>query len=65
MKKYVDYRKMSKKEQRALNARKRVTWGERGCPDPVTRIVPDKKKRADKYSCRGNACRVPDNKDHE
>lgn len=50
MKKFVPFKKMSKKEQRKINASKRNTWN--GI-DPSTRVVDtDKKKynRKNKYS---------------
>lgn len=49
MEKFVSYDKMSKKEQKKLNAEKRRDWN--GL-NPVTRVVPDNKrtyKRKSKY----------------
>lgn len=41
MEKFIPYQKLSKKEQKKLNAEKRRDWN--GI-SPVTRIVPDNKK---------------------
>jgi hypothetical protein len=38
MKKMIPYEKLSKKQQRALNNSKRVTWGNL---NPITRIPPN------------------------
>ena len=38
MKKVIPYEKLSKKQQRALNNAKRVTWGNL---NPITRIPPN------------------------
>lgn len=41
MEKFVAFEKMSKKEQRKLNAEKRRDWNGM---NPVTRVVPDNKR---------------------
>ena len=48
MKKFTPYDKLSKKEQKRLDSAKRRDWGS---INPVTQIVPDKKKysRKDKH----------------
>ena len=40
MEKFIPYEKLSKKQQRAINAKKRGTWG---ALNPVTRKVESKK----------------------
>lgn len=40
MEKYIPYEKLSKKEKRELNRKKRSSWG---CVNPVTRKVESKK----------------------
>ena len=48
MKRFIPYDKLSKKEQKRIDQMKRKEWGN---INPVTQIVPDKKKynRKDKY----------------
>lgn len=41
MKKFIPYEKLSKKEQKQIDQMKRKEWGS---INPVTKIVPDKKK---------------------
>ena len=41
MEKFISYEKLSKKEQKKLNAQKRLDWN--GI-NPVTKIIPDSKK---------------------
>lgn len=52
MKKFVTYDKLSKKEKRKADSAKRKQWYDYGCLRPASRIVPDKKKDADKHRCR-------------
>lgn len=49
MKKFITYDKLSKKEKRKADASKRRQWG---FLCPVSKVVPDKRKQADKYICR-------------
>ena len=41
MEKFIPYQKLSKKEQKKLNAEKRRDWNG---ASPVTRVVPDSKR---------------------
>lgn len=52
MKKFITYDKLSKKERRKADASKRRQWSDYGCLCPVSKVVPDKKKHADKHMCR-------------
>ena len=45
MKKFIAYEKLSKKEQKKLNAEKRKTWGD---VKPVTKVKPSAKL----YKCK-------------
>lgn len=49
MEKFIPYEKLSKKERKRIDQIKRKEWGS---INPVTQIVPDKKKynRKEKYS---------------
>ena len=42
---FVPFEKRSKKEQREYNKKRRVTFEQMGCPNPVSRVIPDKKHR--------------------
>lgn len=53
MNNFVMYDKLSKKEKKKLDSAKRTMWSDYGCQSPMTKIVKDKKKQADKYMCRG------------
>ena len=48
----VPYEKLSKKEKRIHNAKKRVLWSDYGVSMPSTKVVPDKKKNLSKNMCR-------------
>ena len=52
MKKFISYEKMSKKEKRKADAAKRKQWSDFGCMCSASKVVPDKKKQADKHRCR-------------
>ena len=52
MKKFITYDKLSKKEKRKTDASKRSQWSDYGCLCPVSKVVPDKRKQADKRMCR-------------
>ena len=52
MQKFVQYEKLSKKEQKKLNNAKRKLWSDYGCISPVSKIVVDKKKQESKRICR-------------
>lgn len=52
MKKFITYDKLSKKEKRKTDASKRRQWSDYGCLCPVSKVVPDKRKQADKRMCR-------------
>lgn len=52
MKKFITYDKLSKKEKRKADASKRRQWSDYGCLCPVSKVVPDKRKQADKRMCR-------------
>ena len=45
MRKCVSYDKLSKKEKKHINAKTRRTFNDFGCFSPVTKIIPDKKKK--------------------
>jgi len=49
MKKYILFKKLSKKEQKKINDSKRNIWHF----NPVSRVVLDKKKQQNKLACRG------------
>lgn len=48
MEKYIPYEKLSKKEKRRLDSRRRTTWG---CVNPVTR-KPDNSKAYNRNKAR-------------
>lgn len=52
MKKFITYDRISKKEKRKADASKRRQWFDYGCICPVSKVIPDKKKQADKRMCR-------------
>ena len=52
MKKHIDYRKLSKKNKRAVDVRSRRLWSDYGLCSPVSRVALDKKKEQRKYLCR-------------
>ena len=53
MDKYVEYKKLSKKDKKRMNKSRRVQWSDYGCLSPVSRVVPNKKHLQDKHKCRG------------
>lgn len=55
MKKFIEYKKRSKKEQQKTNNAKRVLWSSFGVQSPISRIIESKKKERDKYCCRGKS----------
>lgn len=52
MKKFITYDKLSKKEKRRADASKRRQWSDYGCLCLVSKVVPDKRKQANKRMCR-------------
>ena len=52
MKKHIDYRKMSKKNKRVVDAGSRRLWSDYGLCSPVSRVSLDRKKEQRKYLCR-------------
>ncbi len=54
MKKFIEYERLSKKEQKKINSARRNQWSDYGGMSPVTRIVADKKKECNKRICRHN-----------
>lgn len=52
MKKFITYDKLSKKEKRKADASKRRQWSDYVCLCPASKVVPDKRKQADKRICR-------------
>ena len=52
MKKFISYEKLSKKEKRKADAAKRKQWSDYGCIFSASKVVPDKKKQAEKRKCR-------------
>jgi len=48
--KFIAFEKMSKKKQKEINKQKRNDWG---ITNPITKIIPNKKKEASKRACRG------------
>lgn len=54
MKRFIEYKKRSKKEQRKANNAKRVMWSSFGLHSPISKIIVDKKKECEKYCCRGS-----------
>lgn len=52
MRKFITYDKLSKKAKRKVDASKRRKWSDYGCLCSVSKVVPDKKKQADRRMCR-------------
>ncbi len=48
MKKFIPIEKQSKKNQREYHKKQRTTFEDMGCPNPVTRVIPDKKNTYDR-----------------
>jgi len=51
MGKFIPYNKLSKKEKRKIDLRKRRQWSDYGM-SALSNIVPNKRKQSNKYSCR-------------
>lgn len=58
MKKYVSYEKLSKKDKRKVDSAKRRKWCDYGCVNPVSKVMPDRKKQVEKNICRRSVQRI-------
>lgn len=50
MKKFISYDRLSKKDKKKMDSARRKQWS----MSPVSRVVVDKKKEANKRTCRDN-----------
>lgn len=50
MKKHISYDKLSKKARKEEDKKKRSDWG---AINPVSRVVPDKRREQSRRACRG------------
>lgn len=54
MKQPILYEKLSKKEQKKINTKRRRFWSDYGCASPATKIIPDKRKEHHRRRCRNH-----------
>ena len=52
MEKFITYDKLSKKEKQKADSAKRRQWSDYGRICPVSQVVPNKKRQADRHMCR-------------